>query len=148
MKATEQPVGHEHRCGQGVPDMLGVFAEFETNLRRERQLDGIAAAKARGFYAGKGRRRSTGVERVLALRAEGMGPAQIAWARHDRSTKCSAGMLGVCSGLIGSIYQPDGNLRHPSSAAASNRAGLCRQAAKGFPQPPLICAAACGKRRP
>jgi DNA invertase Pin-like site-specific DNA recombinase len=28
--------------------MLGVFAEFETNLRRERQLEGIKAAKARG----------------------------------------------------------------------------------------------------
>jgi len=29
--------------------MLGVFAEFETNLRKERQLDGIAKAKAAGF---------------------------------------------------------------------------------------------------
>jgi DNA invertase Pin-like site-specific DNA recombinase len=26
--------------------MLGVFAEFETNLRRERQIEGIAKAKA------------------------------------------------------------------------------------------------------
>jgi DNA invertase Pin-like site-specific DNA recombinase len=32
--------------------MLGVFAEFETNLRRERQLEGIQAAKARGVYKG------------------------------------------------------------------------------------------------
>jgi DNA invertase Pin-like site-specific DNA recombinase len=30
--------------------MLGVFAEFETNLRRERQLEGIAKAKAAGDY--------------------------------------------------------------------------------------------------
>jgi DNA invertase Pin-like site-specific DNA recombinase len=30
--------------------MLGVFAEFETNLRRERQLEGIARAKAAGVY--------------------------------------------------------------------------------------------------
>jgi DNA invertase Pin-like site-specific DNA recombinase len=30
--------------------MLGVFAEFETNLRRERQTEGIAAAKATGVY--------------------------------------------------------------------------------------------------
>jgi len=28
--------------------MLGVFAEFETNLRRERQMKGIAKAKAAG----------------------------------------------------------------------------------------------------
>src|SRR5258706_14012187 len=32
--------------------MLGVFAEFETNLRRERQLEGIAKAKAAGVYKG------------------------------------------------------------------------------------------------
>jgi DNA invertase Pin-like site-specific DNA recombinase len=30
--------------------LLGVFAEFETNLRRERQLEGIAKAKAAGVY--------------------------------------------------------------------------------------------------
>ena len=29
--------------------MLGVFAEFETNLRRKRQLEGIKAAKARSI---------------------------------------------------------------------------------------------------
>jgi DNA invertase Pin-like site-specific DNA recombinase len=33
--------------------MLGVFAEFETNLRRERQLEGIAKAKAAGVYKGR-----------------------------------------------------------------------------------------------
>jgi DNA invertase Pin-like site-specific DNA recombinase len=31
---------------------LAVFAEFETNLRKERQLGGITAAKARGSYKG------------------------------------------------------------------------------------------------
>jgi DNA invertase Pin-like site-specific DNA recombinase len=33
--------------------MLGVFVEFETNLRRERQLEGIRAVKARGVYMGR-----------------------------------------------------------------------------------------------
>jgi hypothetical protein len=33
--------------------MLGVFVEFETNLRRERQLEGIAKAKAAGAYKGR-----------------------------------------------------------------------------------------------
>jgi DNA invertase Pin-like site-specific DNA recombinase len=33
--------------------MLGVFAEFETNLRRERQLEGIAKAKVAGVYKGR-----------------------------------------------------------------------------------------------
>jgi DNA invertase Pin-like site-specific DNA recombinase len=34
--------------------MLGVFAEIETNLRRERQLKGIAKAKAAGVYKAAG----------------------------------------------------------------------------------------------
>jgi DNA invertase Pin-like site-specific DNA recombinase len=33
--------------------MIGVFAEFETNVRRERQLEGIAKAKAAGVYKGR-----------------------------------------------------------------------------------------------
>jgi len=33
-------------------DMLGVFAAFETNLRRERQPEGIKAAKAGGIHTG------------------------------------------------------------------------------------------------
>jgi DNA invertase Pin-like site-specific DNA recombinase len=35
----------EHRPGKAFLDMLGVFVEFETNLLRERQLEGIAKAK-------------------------------------------------------------------------------------------------------
>jgi len=34
-------------------DMLDVFAEFETNLRRERQIEGIKAAKDRCIYQGR-----------------------------------------------------------------------------------------------
>ena len=37
----------------GFLDMLGVFAEFETNLRRERQMEGIAQAKSKGVYTGR-----------------------------------------------------------------------------------------------
>jgi hypothetical protein len=35
-----------------VVAMLGVFAEFETAIRRERQLEEIEAAKAKGVYRG------------------------------------------------------------------------------------------------
>jgi DNA invertase Pin-like site-specific DNA recombinase len=40
--------------------MLGVFAEFETNLRRERQLEGIAKAKTAGVCKGRFYRGLTG----------------------------------------------------------------------------------------
>jgi DNA invertase Pin-like site-specific DNA recombinase len=56
--------------------MLGVFAEFETTLRKERQLEGIAKAKAAGVY--KGRRPSVDVLQVRALKQEGIGPSAIA----------------------------------------------------------------------
>jgi DNA invertase Pin-like site-specific DNA recombinase len=53
LRATEQPFDTNTAAGKAFLDMLGVFAEFETNLRRERQLEGIAAAKARGVYTGR-----------------------------------------------------------------------------------------------
>jgi len=45
LKATEQPIDTSTAAGKAFLDMLGVFAEFETNLRRERQLEGIAAGQ-------------------------------------------------------------------------------------------------------
>ena len=77
LKATEQPVDTGNAAGKAFLDMLGVFAEFETNLRRERQLEGINAAKARGVY--KGRKPSIDAREVLRLRnEERLGPAAIA----------------------------------------------------------------------
>jgi DNA invertase Pin-like site-specific DNA recombinase len=55
LMAIEQPIDTTHAAGKAFLDMLGVFAEFETNLRRERQLEGIAAAKRRGVYQGSAR---------------------------------------------------------------------------------------------
>jgi DNA invertase Pin-like site-specific DNA recombinase len=48
LRATEQPIDTSTAAGKCFLDMLGVFAEFETNLRKERQLEGIAKAKAEG----------------------------------------------------------------------------------------------------
>src|SRR4051794_24927361 len=77
LKATEQPVDTGTAAGKAFLDMLGVFAEFETNLRRERQLEGISAAKARGAY--KGRKPWIDAGEVLRLRHdEKLGPAAIA----------------------------------------------------------------------
>ena len=56
--------------------MLGVFAEFETAIRRERQLEGIEAAKAKGVY--KGRPAKIKADDIAALKAEGLGASEIA----------------------------------------------------------------------
>lgn len=74
--ATEQPIDTTTAAGKAFLDMLGVFAEFETNLRRERQMEGIAKAKARGVY--KGRKPVIDAGRIRALSAEGLGPTAIA----------------------------------------------------------------------
>ena len=76
LKATQQPIDTSTAAGKCFLDMLGVFAEFETNLRRERQLEGIAKAKAAGIY--KGRPASIDGARVRELKAQGMRPTDIA----------------------------------------------------------------------
>jgi len=76
LKATEQPIDTSSAAGKAFLDMLGVFAEFETNLRRERQMEGISAAKAQGVY--KGRPASIDAAKVAALKAEGLGATEIA----------------------------------------------------------------------
>ena len=40
-------------AGKAFFDMLRVFAEFKTNLRRERQAEGIKAATRKGVYRGR-----------------------------------------------------------------------------------------------
>ena len=77
LKATEQPIDTRTAAGKAFLDMLGVFAEFETNLRRERQLEGVAAAKLRGAYLG--RKKSIDIEKVKRLRnEEKLGATKIA----------------------------------------------------------------------
>ncbi len=76
LKATGQPIDTATPAGRAFLQMLGVFAEFETAIRRERQMEGIAKAKERGVY--KGRKPSVPVERVREMRAEGVGPSAIA----------------------------------------------------------------------
>ena len=76
LKATEQPIDTSTAAGKAFLDMLGVFAEFETNLRKERQMEGIAKAKAAGVY--KGRKATVDVSRIKTLKQQGIGPSAIA----------------------------------------------------------------------
>jgi DNA invertase Pin-like site-specific DNA recombinase len=76
LSATEQPINTNTPEGKCFLDMLGVFAEFETNLRKERQMEGIQKAKEKGVYMG--RKPSVDVEAVRELKAKGMGGSKIA----------------------------------------------------------------------
>ncbi len=56
--------------------MMGAFAEFERNIIRKRQAEGIAKAKSKGVY--KGRKPSIDRDRVKELREEGLSTYKIA----------------------------------------------------------------------
>ncbi len=76
LRATEQPIDTSTPAGVAFLQMLGVFAQFETAIRKERQMEGIAKAKAAGVY--KGRKPSVDSTAINALRAEGIGATEIA----------------------------------------------------------------------
>ena len=94
LKATEQPVDTGTAAGKAFLDMLGVFAEFETNLRRERQLEGIAKAKAAGVYKGARAGLTVRPSRAFVVRARDRvrlrrlsgdcGCTRIGWSRPWR----------------------------------------------------------------
>src|SRR5262245_43694677 len=91
-RTSPLPIDTSTAAGKAFLSMLGVFAEFENNLRRERQMEGINAAKARGVY--KGRKPSIKPDEVRRLRKEVSAqrrlPGSSAWDGH-RSTGCFRG---------------------------------------------------------
>ena len=109
------PSGHRHRCPYADRDLIlpacrtlgpsrrpvGVFLEFEKNLRRARQLESIAKAKAGGVS--KGRPASIDEARVRELKAQGVRPTrhrQDARHRsHERLSGASAKNRPTTPGL-------------------------------------------------
>lgn len=62
--------------GKLVLGILGAVAEFETDIRKERQREGIEKAKKRGVY--RGRPPTIDASRVIELRSAGLGASAIA----------------------------------------------------------------------
>lgn len=72
-QCLQQPVETKTSAGRLMITMLGAFAEFELDLRKERQAEGIAKAKEQGKYV-----RKVTPAQIESLKAEGMGAAAIA----------------------------------------------------------------------
>jgi DNA invertase Pin-like site-specific DNA recombinase len=67
------------RTGKLVMGILALIAEFETEIRRERQMEGIAKAKAEGRTGGRPRLVTDEVRtRIQELRSTGMSIRKIA----------------------------------------------------------------------
>jgi DNA invertase Pin-like site-specific DNA recombinase len=76
-RALQQGAFDTHTAtGKLVLGILGEIAEFETDLRRERQAEGIAKAKAEGVY--KGRAPTLPREAIAAALAAGERPHAVA----------------------------------------------------------------------
>jgi len=76
LQVLEQHVDTATSAGRAFFGMLAVFAAFETDVRRERQAEGIAKAKRAGRYQGGVKRIDR--ERVRVLKSKGVGPSAIA----------------------------------------------------------------------
>ena len=73
---TEQSINTTSQNGKYFLEMLAVFAEFETRLRHERQMEGIKKAKEKGVY--KGRKQTVDVTKIKELASEGLMKTEIA----------------------------------------------------------------------
>ncbi|WP_421245568.1 recombinase family protein [Aeromonas sanarellii] len=77
LRVLDQSLDTGSAQGRLMFQMLGAFAEFETALRKERQMEGIAKAKANGTY--KGRPKGIDDEAIKAtLRAGGKSLREVA----------------------------------------------------------------------
>ena len=56
--------------------MMGAFAEFERNIIRKRQAEGIAKAKSKGLY--KGRPKTVDDQKIKEMKQAGIGATAIA----------------------------------------------------------------------
>ena len=56
--------------------MMGAFAEFERNIIRKRQAEGIAKAKERGVYSGRAKKIND--RKIVELKQKGYGATEIA----------------------------------------------------------------------
>ncbi len=64
--------------GRAMAGMLSTFAEFERDMIRERVIAGIANARARGQRHGRPKTAALKIDKIKALRAEGLNNSQIA----------------------------------------------------------------------
>ena len=73
-KVVDDPsIDTTSRTGKLVMGILALIAEFENDIRRERQMDGIAKAKERGVHFGRKRELSAEkIAEIKSLRAEGI----------------------------------------------------------------------------
>ncbi|MGR9131731.1 recombinase family protein [Rhizobium leguminosarum] len=73
LRVLDQSIDTSSPAGRAMLQMLAVFAEFETAIRAERQMDGIAKAKEKGTKFGrKPQATDDVVSSIRQMRTEGL----------------------------------------------------------------------------
>lgn len=78
LEILDQRIDTSTAAGRAFLQMLGVFAEFETNIRRERQAAGIAKARRERPEAYSGRKPSIDAQKVRELLMAGLKADEVA----------------------------------------------------------------------
>lgn len=77
-RVLDQSIDTSNPAGRAMLQMLAVFAEFETAIRSERQMDGVAMAKAKGVKFGRKRELTAEtVNAIVGMRSEGHTVPQV-----------------------------------------------------------------------
>lgn len=78
IKVLDQAIDTSTSAGKAFLGMLAIFAEFENNIRRERQMEGIAKAKSKGIRFGRKRELTDQrIAEIQTMRDEGKTIAEI-----------------------------------------------------------------------
>jgi DNA invertase Pin-like site-specific DNA recombinase len=75
LRVLEPDVRTDVAMGKMILTVLGMVSEMELRFIRERQREGIEAAKLRGVY--KGRPQSLDRDTIVQMRRDGIGPSEI-----------------------------------------------------------------------
>lgn len=78
LEILDQAIDTSTAAGKAFLQMLGVFAEFETNLRKERQLEGIKNAKAAGKHLGRKASLTDSQKEEIRAKKADLNPTQLA----------------------------------------------------------------------
>ena len=81
LQALDQPVDTTSSTGRLLFNMLGAIAQFETEIRAERQMDGIQQARARGVPFG--RHKTLTPQRIAELCARRKEGVSVSRLMHD-----------------------------------------------------------------
>lgn len=97
LRVLDQSIDTSDATGRLLFNMLGAIGQFETELRAERQMDGIARAKARGVAFGRKKRLTEAQVEDLRRAREGGALIRELMARHGLSKASVYRYLGTAA---------------------------------------------------